>query len=423
MSGGTSSEGEDHGPINKPSGANFVDLPVGTNGDMIGTYWTANPKNSTATHAFVMIHGRLRDGDKYWKVMDDALTNAVKAKYPGVDKDAIVVAPEYFSTKLNEGQYNEHELGWSDVNAWQAGEIATHPKGTTASAFDVLDAFVAEFADQTKYPAMKNVTLVGHGGGGQLMQRYAVVGQSPPSNVHVRYIYGDPSSSVYFTKDRPQVKASVANISSCPMYNTWRYGFANFTTDVNPTSPKLPIDYFAQYIQRDVVSMIGLQDVKSSGDEYCMAQLQGGPKRRDRNLAYWKYINTLAKTNFDLTGFNATFKHLPDWSNVSRNVIAHRLIVIENADHDAALVFGSAEGRAALFSSGTLPTGWRPVGWSAAGNGQRVPSAKSGTSSASNFDSGSGSHANSSRAAGTLRISDAVALGAAATALSIVLLL
>jgi hypothetical protein len=43
------------------------------------------------------------------------------------------------------------------------------------TSFDALDALVAEFADSSKYPAMKNITFVGHGGGGQLNQRYAMV--------------------------------------------------------------------------------------------------------------------------------------------------------------------------------------------------------------------------------------------------------
>ena len=393
MSGGKNNEGEAHGPLKAPKGAQINDLNVGKGRDQIAAYWTDKPKNSSATQAFVMIHGKLRNGDGYWTIMDDALNKAVKANFKGADPNSIVIAPQFFSEKYNSGQYSKNELAWADVNAWQAGEIATHPAGTMTSAFDVLDAFVKEFSNTASYPKMRNITLVGHGGGAQLMQRYAVVAKDPPGNVHVRYIFGDPSSCVYFGPERPQVDPSIANVSSCPTYNTWRYGFTNFTNDVDPTSTMGPTDYFAQYIKRDVITMIGLQDVDASGDEYCMAQLQGGSKRRDRNLAYWKYINTLAKTNFDMTGFNATYPTLPDYSNISHNVINHRLIVIEDADHDPSLVFGSAEGRAALFQDDSLPTGWRPQGWSAAGNGQKIgaPSSSSGAAGQSTSKSSSAS--------------------------------
>ncbi|KDN36981.1 hypothetical protein K437DRAFT_47586 [Tilletiaria anomala UBC 951] len=405
IGGGKNNEGAAHGPIKAPSGSNFVDLPVGTRGDLIGTYWTANPQNSSATHAFVMIHGKLRDGDKYWSIMNTALDSAVKEKVANADAHSIVVAPEFFSAVLNSGEYTSHELAWADVNAWQAGELATHPSGTQSSAFEVLDAFVAEFADKSKYPVMTNVTLVGHGGGAQLMQRYAVVGRDAPDGIHVRYVYGDPSSCVYFTTDRPQVDPSLATIETCQYYNTWRYGFDNYTQDVglstSATPAKQPIDFFAQYIKRDVVSLIGLQDVDASGDEFCMAQLQGGAKRRDRNLAYWKYINTLARTDSDMTGFNATFSApLPDWSNVSRNAIAHRLIIIADADHNPALVFGSSVGRAALFDSDALPTGWRPPGWSANGNRQ---SSAGGSASEAQAQAASGTTSSSSKSTACVR--------------------
>lgn len=74
-------------------------------------------------------------------------------------------------------------LGWGDVNAWQAGDIATHPIGTKLTSFDALDALVDAFANSTVYPAMKNITVVGHGGGGQLNQRYSMVAKVSRTNL------------------------------------------------------------------------------------------------------------------------------------------------------------------------------------------------------------------------------------------------
>lgn len=313
-------------------------------------------------------------------------------------------------------QYSKNELGWADVNAWQAGEVATHPDGTTQSAFDALDAIVSEFANSTKYPKLTNLTLVGHGGGGQLMQRYAVVGADTPENIHVRHIVGDPSSCAYFTTDRPLNDTSIADKSTCEMYNTWRYGFDNFT-GTHAKSGAMPIDYFSTYVKRDVVNMVGYQDTSKNGDQYCMAQLQGGVARRDRNLAWWKYINTLARTNYDVSGFPGNFTDpLPDWSNVTGNTISHRLIVVENATHDAAAVFGGAEGRAALFSNGELPTGWRPAGWNPAGNGQLVKASVSSSSSATKSGSGTAAKSSQQASAAASRLGGAASFGALAAA-------
>lgn len=313
-----------------------------------------------------MIHGKLRNGGEYWTIMNNIVQNAVQNNVQGVDPDAIIVAPQFFSARDNSGQYDNNTLAWADVNAWQAGEKAIHPAGTSVSSFDALDSLANKFLDVTQYPRLQKLTIIGHGGGGQLIQRYATVGTVDSNDrVHIRFIHGDPSSCNYFTTDRPTISGqTLPTKDSCPTYNTWRYGFDNFTASTGTT--KKPQDYFQQYISRDVVSIVGYQDTDASGDNYCMAVMQGGSARRDRNLVWWRYINTLAKTGEDLDGFPGSFDNLPDWSNlVKNNTFGIRLLVVEDADHDAELVFESAEGRAALFdvNSYSFPTGWRPNGW------------------------------------------------------------
>jgi pimeloyl-ACP methyl ester carboxylesterase len=150
---------------------------VGNGGEEIAAYYTAGAKNKTATQAFVMIHGKLRDGDAYWTTMDTVLNSAIKDNTPGVDPNAIVIAPQFFSAELNSGQYTSDQLAWGDINTWQAGDVAVHPKGTKLNSFDALNALVASLADKSTYPALTNITVVGHGGGGQLIQRYSMTAE------------------------------------------------------------------------------------------------------------------------------------------------------------------------------------------------------------------------------------------------------
>ena len=357
-------EGEAHGDIKAPKGSKFTSLPVGSDGEEIAAYWSEDPKNDEVKHAFIMIHGKLRDGDDYWTTMNNVLQSAIDADYPGADDAAIVVAPQFFSRKLNSGQYNSDMMAWEDVNAWQAGDPASHPEGTKLTSFDALDALVEEFMDEDKYPNMKNITVVGHGGGGQLNVRYAMVAKTPSKgNAHIRYIHGDPSSAAYFTRNRAQKISSGEELPSrddCDYYNTWRYGFDEFygTADGLKTAK----EYFHQYISRDVVSIVGYDDTDEGGDQLCAALMQGGTKRRDRNLVWWQYVNTLARTNENVTGFPATFEDMPDYSDVSNNRINMRLTVVEDAGHDAEAVFSGKEGRASLFAV-DIPVGWRPDGW------------------------------------------------------------
>ena len=352
-------EGEAHDSPNVPDGAQLISLPVGNDGDKVAVYWSAHPDDSKVEQAFVMMHGRLRDGDHYWEVMNNALKWAQEDNYDGASKETIIVAPQMYSSKLNKGQFDDKTLAWDDVNAWESGAIATHPKGTNLTSMDALDAILDHFSDSKTFPNIKNVTMVGHGGGAQLMNRYAMTGKDPQNkDIYVRYIVGDPSSSPYFTEHRPVSDKSIAKIDDCDGYNTWRYGFENFTGTLD--SKLQPKDYFGRYIRRDVVNIVGLHDIQPNGDQKCMAILQGGKKRRDRNLSWWRYINMLAKTKENLQGYPGNFSDLPDWSDVYENQIGARLVVVEDAEHDAEKVFSSSIGRSALFDHYNIKQGWRP---------------------------------------------------------------
>ena len=52
-----------HGKINAPSGSTFTSIDVGSKGEQIAAYWTQKPDEEKATNAYIMIHGKLRDGD------------------------------------------------------------------------------------------------------------------------------------------------------------------------------------------------------------------------------------------------------------------------------------------------------------------------------------------------------------------------
>lgn len=357
-------EGEHHGTPNVPSGSQLLTLPVGNSGEKIAAYWSLNVNNQKVEHAFIMMHGRYRNGDHYWTIMNDAVESARKSNAFSSSKEVVVVAPEMYSTKLNKGQYDNETLAWGGGNAWIAGAIATHPKGTNLTSMDALDAFLDHFSDKSEFPNLKNITLVGHGGGGQLMNRYAATGKDVTNkDIYVRYIVGDPSSSAYFTYHRPVTNTAIADINDCNGYNTWRYGFHEFPGTLD--SKVTPQDYFGRYLSRDVVNIIGLQDVDTNhGDQSCMAVLQGGHKRRDRNLSWWRYINLLSRTGANLAGFPGNFSDLPDWSSaMSEGKINTRLAIVEDASHNAAKIFSSKVGRSALFNDYEVEMGWRPEEW------------------------------------------------------------
>ncbi|KAK2590486.1 hypothetical protein QQS21_011835 [Conoideocrella luteorostrata] len=250
-------------------------------------------------------------------------------------------------------------MAWGDLNAWEAGSSATHPHGINYTSIDVLDALVDEFSNRNKYLGVANITIVGHGGGGQLAQRYAMLGAEPPPHVHIRYIHGDPSSCAYFTADRPVSDVGLPTVHDCRLYNDWRYGFFKFPGTLDRTVD--PQEFFRRYVTRDVVSVVGYQDVdERHGDQFCMARIQGGRKRRDRNLTWYRYVNMLARTNASLNGFPGTFQNLPDWSHLSQGQIKMRLCIVKDASHSAESVFEGEIGQSALFHDYKVLEGWRP---------------------------------------------------------------
>lgn len=288
--------------------------------------------------------------------MNNAIKKAQDDDFPGSDRNLAVLAPQFFSKKYNSGQYSDIQLAWGDLNAWQPGARAIHPNNTALTSFDVIDGLIAWHADRDTYPSLKNVTVIGHGGGGQLAQRYAAVGSDPPDHVHVRYIHGDASSSMYFTDDRAIMEDTDVKKSSCEDYNTWRYGFDKFPGTA--CMLKSPEGYFKQYVSRDVVSLVGYEDTGRGGDTSCMANLQGGKNRRTRNLVWYRYINTLAGTDVDLEGFPGKFDNATDWSDLVGGKSHLRLVVVESAGHNIKQLLKGDSGRAVLFKDIDLDNGW-----------------------------------------------------------------
>lgn len=323
-------------------------------------YQTKGMNSKDVTQALIVIHGKRRNADKYWKTFNKVVKKAREDQIHGSDRNVIVVAPIFFSKKYNSGQYDKDQLAWGDVNAWEAGATATHPEGTKLTSIDALDSLISDFSDAQKYPRVENITIVGHGGGGQLAQRYAMLGASPPPHVHVRYVHGDASSCAYFTTDRPTSDTEVLpTAKDCKLYNDWRYGFHKFPGTAD--GEMRPQEFFKRYVTRDVISIIGYRDVtKRNGDQFCMARIQGGSKRRDRNLTWYRYVNMLARTNETLDGFPGKFKNLPDWSHISGGKTNMKLGIVEDASHNAEKVFEGRIGQSALFNDEDIEEGWRP---------------------------------------------------------------
>lgn len=232
--------------------------------------------SQTATRAIIIVHGVLRNADTYFATGELTL-HAAHAD------DTLLIAPQF----VEAGDLKGHDvpattLRWSDDWAGGAPAIAPAP----ISTYSVFDAMLDRLADRTHFPKLSSIVVVGHSAGGQIVQRYAVVGNGPSlianSGVRVHLIVSNPSSYLYFGEERPYAHRG------CADFDQWRYGFVGAPPYVDAAAAA----YERRYIARDVTYLLGTADTNPREwdlDTSCAGESQG-PYRFARGKAYAAYL-------------------------------------------------------------------------------------------------------------------------------------
>jgi hypothetical protein len=294
-------------------------LPVFTSQD-----WSRSLPN--IHRVVIVVHGYERNAADYARNML-AL---------GPPPDTLVLAPQFLAPEdAAAHQLPDAILRW-DHELWSGGNPAIGP--VALSAFDAFDTILVKLADRAIFPSLSQVVLAGFSAGGQVVQRYAIVGKGEQAliqaGIRLRFIVGSPSSYVYFGNERPLpdgTLAAFAGAAACPSYNRWKYGFAGDMPPYVATAASMGVPALeTRYATRDVVYLVGGADTNPDHkylDKSCAGEAEG-PTR-------------LARTKF----FFAAMK------SRAAAVLAHRMWVIDGAPHNEAKVFGSPCGRAALFDA------------------------------------------------------------------------
>jgi pimeloyl-ACP methyl ester carboxylesterase len=292
--------------------------------------------NAGITRAVIMLHGRLRDADKYF---DLAKRSAAAS---GASADTVIIAPQLLST----GDAARHNLDpniarWN-IEALLGGEAAKAP--FALSSFEVIDGIIAKLSDRNHFPNLERIVVAGHSGGAQIIQRYAVAGQADQvlakaglqpyadgmdsstaksTAMRLRYVVANPSSYVYFDATRPHANDRCADV------NRWRYGVNDPVAYVQGDMKAIEQRYFT----RRVIYLLGGSDTDphhSALDKTCMAEAQG-VHRLERGNAYFAHVTKRAKTQ------NITLRHTR--------------IEVPGVAHDADRMFNSVCGKTALFDA------------------------------------------------------------------------
>jgi pimeloyl-ACP methyl ester carboxylesterase len=229
-----------------------------------------------ATRAIIVVHGVLRDADYYYDTGNIAVDQAHAAH-------TLIIAPQFVEQSDLQGRNAPADtLRWD--SKWPGGSNAIAP--APISTYAVFDAMIARLSDAKRFPAMRDIVVVGHSAGGQIVQRYAVVGEAPEldpgARIPVHLIVANPSSYFYFDNTRPVPQ------SNCADFNQWRYGIAGAPPYVTGTSAQLE----RRYVTRDVTYLLGTADTNPQEDDLdrsCGGEAQG-PYRFARGKYFIAYL-------------------------------------------------------------------------------------------------------------------------------------
>lgn len=232
--------------------------------------------DATVTRAVIVVHGVLRDADYYYD------TGVIAANAAHALDTTLVIAPQFVEkSELDGHAVSPQTLYWT--GKWPGGSDAVAP--APISSYEVFDAMIARLSDAQRFPKLRDIVLVGHSAGGQIVQRYAVVGKAPQldgGRHPVHLIVSNPSSYFYFTDWRPFPQ------KNCPDYNEWRYGLHGAPRYVAGTASELE----ARYVGRHVTYLMGTADTNPKEEDLdtsCGGEAQG-PYRFARAKYFIAYI-------------------------------------------------------------------------------------------------------------------------------------
>lgn len=283
--GGASAASNPQQTIEIGSKSNHYPFVVFANADL-------RQPNSAIERAVVITHGIRRNADDYYATGLKLLSDAQVA--PG---GTLLLAPNFLSKK--------DDLATDDVPLWHKGSWiqgeASESGHVGVTSFQALDDIVGYLSDRKRFPALKEIVLIGHSAGAQLMQRYAVFNNQDASLQHagisIRYVISSASSYVYFDSSRPQNKGfAPVSSASCPDYNQYRYGLDQpppYLQAQNLNAQQL----FKRYALRNVTYLVGSNDTDPNHrvlDKSCGAEEQGD-SRVVRQLNYVAYEQYLAQ--------------------------------------------------------------------------------------------------------------------------------
>jgi hypothetical protein len=283
----------------------------------------------------VVVHGDSRNAPDHLRYITTAASQA------GIS-DALVVAPQFLvAGDLTSTALQSSVLYWTS-SGWKQGDkssTSTYSRPWSTSSFAAMDGLLSAIGNRQTFPNLREIVVVGHSAGGQLVDRYmASTGVEAPiatAGIRLRFIVANPSSYLYFSPDRlhPATGAfsalTTTERQACSSYDTYKYGLSGLNAYTGAVGAAT---LTSRYGARTATYLLGALDVDPADDSLdtgCEAEWQGS-QRLERGLTHFQYLATTFGQ-----GVYGT----------------HRLATVPGVGHDAKGIYTSPEGRAALFSA------------------------------------------------------------------------
>eukprot|EP01095_Lingulamoeba_sp_RSL-Kostka_P014995 TRINITY_DN6751_c0_g1_i2.p1 TRINITY_DN6751_c0_g1~~TRINITY_DN6751_c0_g1_i2.p1 ORF type:complete len:292 (+),score=59.87 TRINITY_DN6751_c0_g1_i2:15-890(+) len=178
----------------------------------------------------------IQGGGRYAQEMFCYLQNSTNQLPMALSSQVYIVAPHLLDStderkKDNEVFWDTNGLKKKDLNditntlnGWKGGGLSTIEYPNRISSYYVIDYLITQFENEMNFPNLNTILIAGHSAGGQVVQRYALVGnKTMTTNKRMRFVPANPSTFVYFNQLRPNLPEIVNNNycdnETIPTYN------------------------------------------------------------------------------------------------------------------------------------------------------------------------------------------------------------
>lgn len=224
------------------------------------------------------------------------------------DENVLIIAPKFLNGTDTE-KTESNLLVWKG-NDWGEGGPSKPTAGSQITSFEVLDAIISYYSDLIRFTRLKKIVLVGHSLGGQLVQRYSILGKATEHTEHLEpiFVVMNPSTYLYINDDVPY-KYGLAGR---------QIAFAHYSSAALTSTQELTF----RFRQKTVHYLHGENDL-GTGDERPLAMAQG-KNRLERSKNWCNHLHSLV------------------WP------ATHTFAYVPNAGHDAGKMMASSRFKSIL---------------------------------------------------------------------------